>query len=226
MKHAYVEKLEALFRANANAEKAGPMEAYMRNLFPFLGLKNPERVALQRQFFAEHGLPGLDELYQVVRELWQLPEREFHYAALGILEKFVKKVDASHIDFLEELLVTKSWWDSVDTLNGRLIGPHFTRFPEQIPAYTERWIESDNFWLQRSAIIFQLSYKKRTDVERMYKYIRRRAGESEFFVRKAIGWALREYSKTDEAAVRRFVAETEMSPLSKREALKYVDKHA
>ncbi|KPV59960.1 DNA alkylation repair protein, partial [Paenibacillus sp. A3] len=107
---------------------------------------------------------------------------------------------------------------------GHSVGELFTRFPELIPVRTQRWMASDSMWLQRTALLFQLRYKKRTDAALLFDLIRQCAASKEFFIRKAIGWALREYSKTDEAAVRRFVAETALSPLSIREALKYVDR--
>lgn len=225
MSLSYSNLLETHLRAHANLDKAGPMEAYMRHLFPFLGIKSPERVALVKGFIQEHGVPPQgEELTNTIREVWKLPEREFHYAALQLLEKQLKKLDPAAIDLLEELVITHSWWDTVDTLASRLIGSHFTKYPDLIPIYTERWIESDNMWLQRSALLFQLSYKSRTDSALLFDYIRRTAHSQEFFLRKAIGWTLREYSKTDESAVRQFVAETVLSPLSVREALKHADR--
>jgi 3-methyladenine DNA glycosylase AlkD len=226
MSNTYIDRLEALLRSHADEAKAAPMQAYMKNLFPFLGIKNPERMALTKAYIKEHGVPEGNELHSTVRKLWQLPEREFHYTAMVLLEKKVKGAEASRIDLIEELITTQSWWDTVDLLASHLAGKHFTLYPELIPAYTRRWIESDNMWLQRSAILFQLSYKQRTDVSLLFDFIHRTADSKEFFIRKAIGWALREYSKTDEAAVRRFVAETKLSPLSSREALKVVNKKA
>ncbi|MDF2961479.1 MAG: hypothetical protein K0S39_3214 [Paenibacillus sp.] len=226
MTNSYANRLEQWLRAHADSDKAAPMQAYMRDLFPFLGVRSPERAALVKAFLQEHGLPQGTELQDTVRELWRLPEREFQYTALQLLEKQRKQLQPSDIDLLEHLVVNKSWWDTVDTIAGGLIGAHFTKFPELIPVYTERWISSDNLWLQRSALLFQLSYKSRTDAPILFDYIRRTADSKEFFLRKAIGWALRQYSKTDEAAVRRFVAEAKLSPLSEREALKYADSKA
>jgi 3-methyladenine DNA glycosylase AlkD len=222
---SYVKGIEALLRAHANPALAAPMQAYLRDLFPFLGIKSPECKALIKSFLQEHETPEGDALAETVRELWQLPEREFQYAALHLLDKQKLRLQTEDIRLLEELVTSKSWWDTVDTLAGRLIGgQHFSKFRELIPLYTKRWIGSDNIWLQRTALLFQLGYKNRTDTDRLFDYIRRTSASKEFFVRKAIGWALREYSKTDEAAVRKFVDETELSPLSRREALKYADR--
>lgn len=219
----YVQELETWFRQHADPNKATAMEAYMRNQFPFLGMKTPDRNQLMKEFVSNHGVIGGDELLQAVLKLWELPEREFQNVAMGMLEKHKKVADQSHIDMLEKLVTDKSWWDTVDFLAANLIGFHLEKYPDLIPIYTERWIQSDNLWLRRTAIIFQLKYKGRTDTQRLFDYIRLSKDDPDFFIRKAIGWALREYSKTDEASVRNFVEETELSPLSKREALKYVD---
>ncbi|WP_239613675.1 DNA alkylation repair protein [Cohnella mopanensis] len=220
----YTDELAKWFRQHADPEKALPMESYMRNRYPFLGIKTPERTSLLKQFWAKHGLPVGRELLVVAQQLWQLPEREFQNVGMAFLEKYGKQAEKDDIDAFESFVTTKSWWDTVDYLAAQTLGDHLTKFPELIPSYTQRWIESDDFWLRRTAILFQLKYKRRTDVERLFDYISRCKGEDEFFIRKAIGWALREYSKTDEAAVRGFVASARLSALSEREALKYVNR--
>ncbi|WP_256757073.1 DNA alkylation repair protein [Cohnella sp. WQ 127256] len=220
----YIDALAAWFRQYADREKALPMEGYMRNQYPFLGIKSPERKQLIKQFWKEHGIPSEGQLLTVVQQLWQLPEREFQNVAMDFLEKYGKQAVKSDIDVFESLVTAKSWWDTVDYLASHTMGDHLKRFPELIPSYTERWILSDNLWLRRTALLYQLRYKQHTDVERLFDYIVRCKDENEFFIRKAIGWVLREYSKTDESAVRRFVADTKLSPLSMKEALKYVSR--
>ncbi|QMV44142.1 DNA alkylation repair protein [Cohnella cholangitidis] len=220
----YTDKLAAWFRRHADREKALPMESYMRNRFSFLGIKTPERTSITKRFWSMHGLPSGKEMLVVAQELWQLPEREFQNVAMAFLEKYGKLAVKEDIDAFERFVTTKPWWDTVDYLASHTMGDHLRKFPELIPAYTERWIESDDFWLRRTAILYQLRYKQRTDVARLFDYILRCKDEKEFFIRKAIGWALREYSKTDETAVREFVSVNELSPLSEREALKYVNR--
>lgn len=220
----YTHRLISVLRAHANLEQARPMQAYMRDKFEFLGIRAPKRDALVRQFLEENGVPEGEALQTVVRELWRQPEREFQYAALTLLEKYRKHAEPSHIGLLEELALSKSWWDTVDLLAGRLIGDLFTRFPELIPGYVERWMASDSIWLQRTAILFQLYYKARTDHVLLFDLIRRLSHSKEFFIQKAIGWALREYSKTDETLVRQFVAGNTLATLSVREALKYAER--
>ncbi|BBH23793.1 hypothetical protein Back11_51380 [Paenibacillus baekrokdamisoli] len=224
MSSSYAKQMEAWLRSHQNSETAGPMIAYMRNQFPFLGLKTPQRMAVTKQFVKEHGIPSGEDLEQAVRELWTMPEREFHYTAILLLEKRMKEALPSQVNLLEYIITTHSWWDTVDLIASHLVGDLFTRYPALIPVYTSKWILSDDLWLRRSAILFQLGYKGKTDTELLFSFIDQCKDENDFFIRKAIGWALREYSKTDAEAVRHFVAQTELSPLSVREALKRVGK--
>ncbi len=218
----YIKPLVKEFKKNANPENAEPMAKYMKNLFPYLGIKTPERREISKKFFKEYGLPKTSDFEEIIRDLWELPEREFQYFAVGMMIKFKDKVDKNIIDFYEYLITTKSWWDSVDGIASWLVGSLFQRFPEMIETYIPKWLKSENMWLQRTVILFQLNYKEKTDVMLLGKSIMIVANSKEFFIRKAIGWALREYSKTDAQAVINFVGNNELAPLSKREALKWL----
>ncbi|WP_091163613.1 DNA alkylation repair protein [Paenibacillus sp. 1_12] len=222
MQSACVDELIKCFKEQADAKAAMPMMKYMRDQFEFLGLPNPVRTGLTKPWVKK--FDGLTEaqLIQVVEELWSLPEREYQYAALSLLEKYKKNSSAGHIDLLEKMIISKSWWDTVDTIASHLVGAFFLRYPELISPYTERWIQSDNMWLQRSALLYQLTYKKQTDQERLFSYILLCKDSDEFFIRKAIGWTLRELSKSDEQAVIKFLQQHKLSPLSHREALKVI----
>jgi 3-methyladenine DNA glycosylase AlkD len=221
--HPYVLALRNHLTPHADPLQAGPMKAYMRGQFDYLGIKTPRRVELVKAFIAEHGLPEIPELGAVERDLWALPEREFQYIAVGLLERTLKKLPPEFIATVETLIVTKSWWDTVDTLASNIIGPLFKRYPGQRADYLPRWRQSDNFWLRRTAILFQLDYKEETDFPLLCDILHENLGSSEFFINKAIGWVLREYSKTDPEAVRRFVADTPLESLSRREALKWLE---
>ncbi len=220
--HNYIKPLVKEFKNNANPTNAEPMAKYMKNLFPYLGIKTPERREITKKFFKEKGLPEISDLEEIIRDLWELPEREFQYFAIGLMVKLKEKVDKDIIKLYEYLTATKSWWDSVDGIATWLVGSLFRRFPEMIKPYTEKWMKSNNMWLQRTAILFQLGYKDKTDVKLLFKNIKKCMDSKEFFIRKAIGWALREYSKTDAKAVINFVENNELAPLSKREALKWL----
>lgn len=152
--------------------------------------------------------------------LWAQPEREFQNVAMTFLDSRGKRVDKSRIHILESLIQEKSWWDTVDFLAGNAVGTYLSYYPEQVIHYPDRWIHSDNLWLRRSALLFQLGYKHRTDEGRLFRYIHECAHEQEFFIAKAIGWALRQYARVNPDAVIKFVANEPLQPLSKREALK------
>jgi 3-methyladenine DNA glycosylase AlkD len=224
--HPYVVSLKTLFDHHADPVQAGPMKKYMRDQFEYLGIKTPQNVALQKQFFEEFGFPALSDLDGILRDLWTLPQREFQYVAVGLLGRFNQELPAKFIRTIEHLLVTKSWWDTVDTISGGTLGVHFKRFPEVREKYLAKWRASDNFWLRRATILFQLNYKKETDFELLCEIIRENLNSKEFFINKAIGWALRQYARVDPKAVKKFVHATPLHPLSRREALKHLGKSA
>jgi len=220
--HPYVRRLKALFEKHADAVQAAPMKKYMRDQFEYLGIKTPENVALQKNFYAKYGLPELSDLDEILRDLWILPQREFQYVAVGLLGKFEKQLPAQFIDTIEYLIITKSWWDTVDALAGHTVGTHFQRYPAIRKKYLTRWRKSENFWLRRTTILFQLGYKKETDFALLCDIIRENLDSKEFFINKAIGWSLRQYAYTDPKAVKKFVKATPLQPLSRREAMKYL----
>jgi|SRR5688572_21035122 len=224
LKHSYVKGLYKVLHQHRNAENANAMKQYMRNQFDFFGIKMEARRLICKNYVATHGIPEGKELEDVVRELWTLPERDFQYFAVELLIKVRKQWNEKDIIFFEHLLVHKSWWDTVDFLANQVVGPWFLKFPEHIKPVTGQWNKSENIWLQRSSILFQLKYKKETDLKLLYKYINNLADSDEFFVQKAIGWILREYSKTDPREVRNFLSKNQLKPLSMREARKVMNR--
>jgi 3-methyladenine DNA glycosylase AlkD len=224
--HTYVDALKSFYQPHADPVAAEPMKAYMRHQFPYLGIKTPQQRQLLKQFITEHGLPPLDDLALTILGLWSLPEREYQYAALSLLSKFNQALPADFIDTIETLLTTKSWWDTVDSLAGNTVGIHFRRYPDVCSRTLQRWRTSDNLWLRRTCILFQLNYKADTDFDLLKDIIGENLGSKEFFINKAIGWALRQYTRIDPEGVRAFVAATPLAPLSAREALKWLDRQA
>jgi 3-methyladenine DNA glycosylase AlkD len=220
--HAYVAFLKNLFEAHADPAQARPMAAYMRDQFTYLGIKTPQSRALQKQFYAEHGLPPVADLDTILCQLWALPQREFQYVGVGLLGRFEKQLPQEFIGTMEYLIVTKSWWDTVDSIAGGPVGLHFKRYPEVLLTTLARWRQSENFWLRRTCILFQLDYKKETDFTLLCDIIRENLGSKEFFINKAIGWALRQYARVDAEAVRSFAESTPLHPLSRREAMKHL----
>ncbi|MBC1909796.1 DNA alkylation repair protein [Listeria innocua] len=212
--------IQTLFRANRSVADSKPMEAYMKNQFPFLGIRATERKKLVADFLRENGMP--DDLLELVVELFAEEERELQYAAIDLLSRYGKKQASEAIEIYEQLVTTKSWWDTVDGLAGTVVSNHFKLYPDLIPIYNEAWINGDNIWLARTAILFQLKYKEETNAELLFANCEKWLGSKEFFIQKAIGWALRQYAKVDSEAVRVFVNSHTIAPLSRREALKHI----
>jgi 3-methyladenine DNA glycosylase AlkD len=221
-KQKYVSSVINCFEQNKNPSNALPMKKYMKDRFEFFGIKSPLRKEISKPFLRKEALPEKDALEEVVKLLWSVPQRELQYFTIALLEKFTKRFEKNNIDLLEYLVVTKSWWDSVDGIAINIVGPFFRSFPELIESKTFEWINSENFWLQRTAILFQLKYKNETDTKLLFKYIKQLADEKEFFIRKAIGWALREYSKSNPELVLKFVNSNKLSKLSEYEALRLI----
>jgi 3-methyladenine DNA glycosylase AlkD len=218
MIQAYIEQLEELYASEAKLEDAKYMAAYLKNQFPFYGIKTPRRRELVAMFLESNGLP--DDLEALCRACFAAEKREIHYFVNDALRNRVKKLNTSLLPVFSDLMAQKSWWDSVDFLAPKLAGGILLRHPRQIEALTGTWIESDNFWYQRAAIIFQLDYKQKTDSERLFAYILRRADSKEFFVQKGAGWALRTYASVDPEAVMKFVTDHNLPALTKREAIR------
>ncbi len=221
----YVKQLELLFEASKHSNNAVRMKSYMRDQFEFYGIKSPLRKELLKQFLNNNGKPSVESLKEVVQLLWDNEHREMQYLAMDIMQKYLNKLDESFLPFLEKLILQKSWWDTVDWIAPNGFGRIFQKHPEHLKPITERWIQSDNIWLQRSSIIFQLKYREKTDHELMFDYILFRAESKEFFVRKGSGWALRQYSKYNAKAVIDFIKNHEdiLSNLTKKEGLKWLE---
>jgi len=222
--HSYVKQLKALFEHNADPSQAPAMKKYMRGQFEYLGIKTPQSKALQKEFYAAHGLPEISELDMIVRDLWDLPQREYKYVAMSLMDKFDKKLPAGFIKAIEHLIVTEPWWDTVDLIATHQVGTMFKRYPNVKAKYLKKWRKSQNMWLRRTTILFQLLYKKETNFDLLCDLIYENLGSDEFFINKAVGWSLRQYAKTDEKVVRKFVKATkELHPLSRREAMRHLE---
>jgi 3-methyladenine DNA glycosylase AlkD len=218
MKHPIINDLESA----GSVEIATGQAAYMKHRFPFFGVKTPARHLIQQPYLEKSGLPSKDEAFQVVRDLWGEPQRELHYFAQELAYTYQQQFELEDIVLFEWMAKNNSWWDSIDFIAPKLMGSYFKKFPNERKKWVDKWLHSDDFWLQRCAILFQLKYKHTTDLELLTYIITRLAHSNEFFIRKAIGWILREYAKSDAQWVRDFVAHHELSNLSKREALKWV----
>jgi len=218
----YINALESEFERNANATIALEQKAYMRNQFDYYGIKAPQRRLVQKPFLVKQYLPPKQDLAKIVKGLWKKPQRDFQHFAQELTFKYVRQYHTSDIGLLEHMVTHKSWWDTVDYISVKLIGRYFKMYPERRDHQIKVWMESENIWLQRSCLLFQLKYKQDLDKELLNSVILPLLGSKEFFINKAIGWVLREYSKTNSAWVIQYVDKTALAGLSQREALRLI----
>lgn len=219
-----LDRLTSIFGAARDEVRAKAMSTYMRDRFPFLGVPAPRQRLLTREVTA--GLPRPDEadLRAVALGCWRLPEREYQYFGVAYLRRWVRVCSAGFLDTVRELVTGRPWWDTVDALAANVVGPLASRH-RRLAGVLDDWALDRDLWVVRTALLYQLHYREETDADRLFQYCSEQSRHPDFFVRKAIGWALREYAKTDPAAVRRYVAAHRglLSPLSVREALKHLD---
>lgn len=217
----YLQPLQELFEENANKTIAEGQSAYMRNMFSYYGLKTPERRMIFKEFIAAQSLPTYEELSALVKWMWQQPQREWQYIAIELAAKMKKQWKEDFLELIEYCITTKSWWDSVDAIATDWAGNYFVLFPKQMQKVSAKWNKCDNMWLQRVSMIFQLQYKLNTDEQLLFKHCKALIESKEFFIQKGMGWALRQYARHNMKAVQKFVDETKVSNLTKREALKH-----
>ncbi|MGW5867630.1 DNA alkylation repair protein [Streptomyces sp. NPDC055239] len=216
-----MERLTTTYPTAADPERAVGARAYMKNVAPFLGVPTPLRRELSRTVLA--GLPRPDEsdCTAIALRCWELPEREYAYFAVDYLRRHVKRCSSGFLPVVRHLVTTVPWWDTVDALAAHVVGGLVAADP-RLKAEMDAWIGDEDLWVARTALLHQLRYKDATDIERLFAYCLRQSGHPDFFIRKAIGWCLREYAKTDPDAVRDFVERERgrLAPLSAREATK------
>ncbi|MEU1179109.1 DNA alkylation repair protein [Streptomyces sp. NPDC005820] len=218
-----LERLTAVYGGAADAERAAAMRAYMKDVAPFLGLPTPERRALSRTVLAGTPRPTEADCTAVALRCWALPQREYHYFAVDYLRRHAGRCSSAFLPVTHRLITTTSWWDTVDLLAAHVVGALVEADP-RLTAAMDDWIAGDDLWVVRTALLHQLRYKDRTDADRLFAHCLRQSGHPDFFIRKAIGWCLREYAKTDPDAVRAFLARERgrFAPLTVREALKNI----
>ncbi len=222
MAHLYLAKIKKIYAANADATIAKGAKAYLLNQFEFYGIKTPLRRKICKEFYKAHPVKDHNELSSIIKDCFAAPQREIHYFAIELLGYHHKLWSKKTISLIEWMVTHQSWWDSVDSTNSFVISKFFMQFPETIEITTSKWNNSSNKWLQRMSLLFQLTYKKKTNTTLLTQYIKNCQLEEDFFIRKAIGWSLRAYAYTDAKWVVQFIkAHPQLSNLSKREALKH-----
>jgi 3-methyladenine DNA glycosylase AlkD len=208
----------------ANPDKAAGMQAYMKTETPFYGVQKPARAKILREIKSRFAPGSHSEYLEMAAALWELPHREEKYLAQGFAVTFRKHIVPDSLPLYERFIGEGAWWDFVDETATHMIRELVLGYPGEIWPVVEGWVEDEDMWLRRTSILCQVGAKTRTDSDRLFTFCVRRAHEKEFFIRKAIGWALRDYARTDPVAVARFVTDhrDELSPLSFREASKHI----
>lgn len=218
----YLLPLLALFQKNQEVGRAAAMSKYLRDQFVFYGLPTLLRRQLISVFLKEQGYPETNQLMQIVNAAYLQPEREWHYFALELLIKMRKNLRPTDLPFLKTLILQHSWWDTIDTIAPKLVG-FLVEKNRDLFTTIDEWATDSNFWIRRSAILCQLKWKEKTDFHRLTNYCIQNADSKEFFIQKAMGWALREYAYVEPHLVSTFITTHPHLPkLTIREAAKHL----
>jgi 3-methyladenine DNA glycosylase AlkD len=224
---ALIRAARKALRKAGDPAKASMMQAYMKSAMPYFGIQAHTLEKLARAIFAKHPMENIESWRDTVLELWRDARyREERYLAIKLAGHPAygnfRTLDA--LPMYEEMITNGAWWDYVDSIAKQRLGELLRLYPREMRAVLRKWAKSDDIWKRRSAILAQLGFKNAIDLPLLYDCIQPSIDNKEFFLRKAIGWALRQYDKTDADEVRRYVAEhkTRLSPLSQREALKNI----
>lgn len=214
--------IQTEFGRLADDEKAGPMAAYMKTDMPFYGIQKPERIPIYKEMKKLFVPQSHDQYEMGIESLWQLPHREEKYAAIEFAKQHQQFVNTKSIPLYGKLIVDGAWWDLVDDIAVALVSEAYLRERDAIETIMEEWIDHENMWLRRTAILSHNHHKQQTNWKQLSDHCLRRASEKEFFIRKAIGWALREYSYANPSAVKQFLLahQDQLSNLSFKEGAK------
>ncbi len=217
---AVLSEVQGRLPALGDKKVAFGAQAYMKDIAPFLGVKTPERRKLFKEIFRELPKPTSNELGKTARALWKLPEREYQYAACDLIDYFIESADKNFLkDHVQYLITQKSWWDTVDSLGSVAISPLTVKYPSV--TLMRSWNHIPNMWLNRAAIQHQRGRKHDTDIPLLLEFLDAHADESEFFIAKAIGWALRDLSRVNNSEVKKFLKKhPDLNRVAVREALK------
>lgn len=218
-----IDFIDSELRSVADPLKATEMKAYMKDVAPYHGVPSPIRKSISKGLWSEFSAQIKPNWRELIVELWMMEERECQYIAMDLMMKTNRSLIPEDIQLFEKLITTKSWWDTVDFLASNMIGAYFIKFPERINEFIDHWSTGDNLWLIRTSLIYQLKYKEKTDFAQLKKIILMHKDSKEFFINKAGGWALRQYSKFNKEEVRNFLESNEDLPkLVVREGSKYI----
>jgi 3-methyladenine DNA glycosylase AlkD len=219
-KNQIIKQLTQELPALGNHKRALGAQAYMKDIAPFLGVMTPDRRALVKSILSKLPVPTSDEIAETVRALWKLEEREYQYAGNDLLAKYNMQLDKKFLaDHCEYLISHKSWWDTVDGLGSAVVSPLTMKYPAK--SLMRKWNKSSDIWLVRASIQHQRGRKYETDIDLLFELCAPHVADKEFFIAKAIGWALRDLSRIDNREVIRFLSEhPDLNSVAVREAKK------
>ncbi len=215
--------IDLLFRQNANEQYAVQMQRYMKDISMFYGIKATDRKQLSKDYIIKNGIPPIAKLPQIVKLCWDAPYRELQYFGMELMNRYKRKFSLNNITEIEYMILHAAWWDTVDFISVHLAGEWGMRFPDKIESVTRSWNKDKNIWLVRASILWQLKYKDQLNSELLFSLIEPHTSSREFFIAKAIGWVLRERSKSNPDEVKDFMGRVKLQPLSIREASKYLN---
>lgn len=214
--------LEDRFSNNRNDLRAVQMERYMKNKFTMYGMPMAERRSISNAFFKENNPPKDNSIIPFIELCWEQEKREFHYVGMEYAEKCKLFLDPDNFSLFEFLITNHSWWDTVDFIASHLVGKLILNNPDKFEELNSYMVSHENLWMRRTSLIYQLFYKEKTREDFLFQNCLSLINEEDFFIRKAIGWSLRQHSKLNPKSVSAFVSTHPFSPLSNREALKHI----
>jgi 3-methyladenine DNA glycosylase AlkD len=221
---AVVDFVQTRLREAAEPDEAPAMQAYMKSSTPFLGVKSPARKAIVKDLKNRFDPDDAAQVVTWSRALWELPHREEKYMAIALARAWPNRIVRASLPHYEHLVRTGAWWDYVDDIAANLVGAVWRKDPG-FGTVMDGWIEDEHLWIRRTAILGQLKHKEKTDERRLFRYCLQCADETDFFIRKAIGWALRQYAWVEPSRVRDFLElhRDRWSGLTFREAAKHLE---
>lgn len=223
--HQLIKAYKEEFKKNSCKDYAVGAQRYMKSEMPYYGVSSPKKKKIDARLKKEYKLESFEEWFSVVSELWDKAKfREERYAAMTILRQYSEYHTLKIIPMIEHMIVTGAWWDFIDEISPRVVGDLLKKYPKEMEKTLRSWNKSKHMWLRRASILAQLKFKEETNTKLLSEFIKRTMHEKEFFIRKSLGWALREYSKTNKKWVGDFISKNKasLSGLSIREGSKYV----
>lgn len=224
--HPLIKAYKNEFKKNSSKEYAIGAQRYMKSEMPYYGVSSPVKKKIDSKLKKEFKLESFDEWFNVVSELWEKAKfREERYAAMTVLSQYKEYHTLKIIPLVEHMIVTGAWWDFIDGISPNTVGDLLRKYPKEMRKTLRSWNKSKHMWLRRASILAQLKFKEETDTKLLSEFIERTMHEKEFFIRKSIGWSLREYSKTNKKWVKDFIEKNKdrLSNLSVREGSKYTE---